>query len=69
MWPERNKKMLTDAAAVGADTLFIFQSMVFSIVFKCRTFWLKVIKNNEVGVVLCGKQADTNAGSTGPKCC
>tara|TARA_B100000459_G_C8583139_1_gene204260 strand:- start:482 stop:1240 length:759 start_codon:yes stop_codon:yes gene_type:complete len=65
--PERNKKMLTDAAAVGADTLIhISADGIFDSI-QVQNFLAAVIKKNEVDVVLCGKQAaDTNSGSTGP---
>ena len=65
--PERNKKMLTDAAAVGADTLIHISVDGILDSIQVQNFLAAVIKNNEVDVVLCGKQAaDTNAGSTGP---
>ena len=65
--PERTKKMLTDAAAVGADTLIhISEDKVLDST-QVQNLLATVINNNEIEVVLCGKQAaDTNSGSTGP---
>lgn len=73
--PERTKKMLTDAAAVGADTLVHISDE--GVRNEKNSFYIDsthiqkllsaAIKKYEANVVLCGKQAaDTNAGSTGP---
>ena len=65
--PERNKKMLTDAAAVGVDTLIHISADGSFDSTQVQNFLAAAIKNNGVDVVLCGKQAaDTNSGSTGP---
>ncbi len=67
--PDRAKKMLTDAAAVGAndlmhivvDDLNAFDSNQMSSILAAA------VEKTGASVVFCGKQAaDTNAGSTGP---
>ena len=65
--PDRNKKMLTDSAAVGADTLIHIPLDGISDSVQIQNILAAVIKMNDIEVVLCGKQsADTNSGSTGP---
>ena len=65
--PERAKKMLTDAAAVGADTLVHISDDGVSDSTHVQKLLAAAVKKFESYVVLCGKQAaDTNGGSTGP---
>ena len=65
--PDRSKKMLTDAAAVGADTLVHISDEGVSDSTHVQQLLAAAIMKYEADVVLCGKQAaDTNAGSTGP---
>tara|TARA_B100000900_G_scaffold415873_1_gene447632 strand:+ start:7215 stop:7970 length:756 start_codon:yes stop_codon:yes gene_type:complete len=65
--PERTKKMLTDAAAVGADTLVHISDEAVEDSTHVQKLLAAAIKKFESQVILCGKQAaDTNAGSTGP---
>ena len=65
--PERAKKMLTDAAAVGADTLVHIPDDGVSDSTHVQKLLAAAVKKFDSHVVLCGKQAaDTNGGSTGP---
>jgi electron transfer flavoprotein beta subunit len=65
--PERTKKMLTDAAAVGADILVHISDEGVKDSTHIQKLLSAAIKKYEANVVLCGKQAaDTNGGSTGP---
>ena len=65
--PERTKKMLTDAAAVGADTLVHISDDGVTDSTHVQQLLAAAVKKYDSHVVLCGKQAaDTNAGSTGP---
>ena len=65
--PERSKKMLTDAAAVGADTLVHISDEGVKDSTHTQQLLVAAIKKFDASVVLCGKQAaDTNGGSTGP---
>ena len=65
--PERAKKMLTDAAAVGADTLIHIPDDGVTDSTHVQTLLAAAVMRFESNVVLCGKQAaDTNGGSTGP---
>ena len=64
---ERTKKMLTDAAAVGADKLIhISEDKVLDST-QVQKLLAATVEKSGAEVVLCGKQAaDTNSGSTGP---
>ena len=65
--PERTKKMLTDAAAVGADTLVHIPNDGVTDSTHVQKLLAAAVKRFDSHVVLCGKQAaDTNGGSTGP---
>ena len=65
--PDRSKKMLTDAAAVGADTLIHISDEGVKDSTHIQQLLAAVIKKFDANVILCGKQAaDTNGGSTGP---
>ena len=67
--PDRCNRMLTDAAAVGADSLVrIDVSDLTSLdSTQVQSLLAAAVKNSGANVVFCGKQAsDTNAGSTGP---
>jgi len=65
--PERAKKMLTDAAAVGADTLIHIPDDGVTDSTHVQKLLAAAVMRFESNVVLCGKQAaDTNGGSTGP---
>ena len=65
--PERAKKMLTDAAAVGADTLVHISNDGVTDSTHVQKLLAAAVKKFESQIVLCGKQAaDTNGGSTGP---
>ncbi len=65
--PERSKKMLTDAAAVGADTLVHISDDGVKDSTHVQRLLAAAIQKYEAQVILCGKQAaDTNGGSTGP---
>ena len=65
--PERAKKMLTDAAAVDADTLVHISDEGVSDSTHVQKLLAAAVKKFDSHVVLCGKQAaDTNGGSTGP---
>ena len=59
--PERAKKMLTDAAAVGADTLVHISDDGVSDSTHVQKLLTAAVKKFDSHVVLCGKQAaDTN---------
>ena len=66
--PERSSKILTDAAAVGVDSLVHIH--IEDSIYDSRNvqkLLSSAIKNLNCQVILCGKQAaDTNSGSTGP---
>ena len=67
--PVRAAKMLTDAAAVGADSLLHVQVDGLSGLDSTQVQSILAAALEQAGcdVVFCGKQAaDTNAGSTGP---
>jgi electron transfer flavoprotein beta subunit len=65
--PARASKMLTDAAAVGADTLIHIQDYGVTDSTHVQSLLAAAVKKSGSDVVLCGKQAaDTNGGSTGP---
>ncbi len=65
--PDRARKMLTDAAAVGADILIHIPEDKVLDSTQVQKILATVIEKNGAEVVLCGKQAaDTNSGSTGP---
>ena len=65
--PERAKKMLTDAAAVGADTLVHISNDGVTDSTHVQKLLAAAVKKFDSQIVLCGKQAaDTNGGSTGP---
>ena len=65
--PQRSSKALTEAAAVGADSLIhvYVEDILDSI--QVQSLLSAAIKRTDSEIVLCGKQAaDTNSGSTGP---
>jgi electron transfer flavoprotein beta subunit len=65
--PERCSKMLTDAAAVGADKLIhiLNENELDSI--QVQSLLASAVTKVGGEIILCGKQAaDTNSGSTGP---
>ena len=67
--PDRAKKMLTDAAAVGASNLLHIQVDDLTTLDsnQLSTILAAAVDRTGASVVFCGKQAaDTNAGSTGP---
>ncbi|MCH1592209.1 MAG: electron transfer flavoprotein subunit beta/FixA family protein [Candidatus Thalassarchaeaceae archaeon] len=66
--PQRASKMLTDAAAVGADSmLHILADTSEMDSEQIQSILAAAIRHCEAEIVLCGKQAaDTNSGSTGP---
>ena len=67
--PERCNRMLTDAAAVGADNLGRIDVANLSALdsTQVQSLLAAAVQNINADVVFCGKQAaDTNAGSTGP---
>jgi len=67
--PERCNRMLTDAAAVGADNLVRIDVANLSALdsTQVQSLLAAAVQNINADVVFCGKQAaDTNAGSTGP---
>lgn len=66
--PARASKILTDAAAVGADSLVHIVSDDSGIdSSNIQSLLASAVRRTGAEVVLCGKQAaDTNAGSTGP---
>ena len=67
--PERAKKMLTDAAAVGATDLMhiVVDDLTALDSNQISTILAAAVEKSGASVVFCGKQAaDTNSGSTGP---
>ncbi len=67
--PARVTKMLTDAAAVGADTLthIMVDDLTSLDTTQVQTLLAAAVERSGAGIVFCGKQAaDTNSGSTGP---
>lgn len=67
--PDRCNRMLTDAAAVGADNLVRIDVADLSALdsTQVQSLLAAAVQNIGADVVFCGKQAsDTNAGSTGP---
>ncbi|MEE2759037.1 MAG: electron transfer flavoprotein subunit beta/FixA family protein [Candidatus Thermoplasmatota archaeon] len=67
--PSRAKKMLTDAAAVGASDLMhiVVEDLSTLDSNQVSTILAAAVEKTGASVVFCGKQAaDTNAGSTGP---
>jgi len=67
--PERSKKMLTDAAAVGAANLMhiVVDDLTALDSNQVSSILAAAVEKTGANVVFCGKQAaDTNAGSTGP---
>ena len=67
--PERCNRMLTDAAAVGADNLVRIDVANLSALdsTQVQSLLAAAVQNINADVVFCGKQAaDTNARSTGP---
>ena len=65
--PERSSKALTEAAAVGADSLIHVHVEDILDSIQVQSLLSAAIKRTDSEIVLCGKQAaDTNSGSTGP---
>jgi electron transfer flavoprotein beta subunit len=67
--PDRAKKMLTDAAAVGATNLMhiVVEDLTALDSNQISSILAAAVEKTGANVVFCGKQAaDTNAGSTGP---
>ena len=67
--PDRAKKMLTDAAAVGATNLMhiVVDDLTTLDSNQVASILAAAVEKTGASVVFCGKQAaDTNAGSTGP---
>jgi electron transfer flavoprotein beta subunit len=67
--PARAAKMLTDAAAVGADNLMHIKVDDLTALdsLQVQSLLAAAVEKSGAGIVFCGKQAaDTNAGSTGP---
>ena len=67
--PDRAKKMLTDAAAVGATNLMhiVVDDLTTLDSNQVASILAAALEKTGASVVFCGKQAaDTNAGSTGP---
>ena len=67
--PARVVKMLTDAAAVGADSLLhiLVEDLSALDSTQVQTILAAAVVHSGSDIVFCGKQAaDTNAGSTGP---
>ena len=67
--PQRAKKMLTDAAAVGATDLMhiVVDDLTSLDSNQISSILAAAVEKTGANVVFCGKQAaDTNAGSTGP---
>ena len=66
--PSRSSKALTEAAAVGVDTLIHVEYDSGRIdSFQTQSLLAAAVKHAGAEIVLCGKQAaDTNGGSTGP---
>ena len=64
---KEQKKMLTDAAAVGADTLVHIPIEGAKDSTHVQKLLAAAVERFDSSVILCGKQAaDTNGGSTGP---
>jgi len=65
--PQRSSKALTEAAAVGADSLIHVHVEDILDSIQVQSLLSAAIKRTDSEIVLCGKQAaDTNSGSTGP---
>jgi len=67
--PDRAKKMLTDAAAVGATNLMhiVVDDLTTLDSNQMAAILAAAVEKSGASVVFCGKQAaDTNSGSTGP---
>ena len=65
--PQRASKILTEAAAVGADSLVHIQVDSFLDSTQTQELLSAAVRRTGSEVVLCGKQsADMNSGSTGP---
>tara|TARA_B110000438_G_scaffold301110_1_gene355158 strand:+ start:1786 stop:2538 length:753 start_codon:yes stop_codon:yes gene_type:complete len=67
--PDRAKKMLTDAAAVGATNLMhiVVEDLTTLDSNQISSILAAAVEKTGANVVFCGKQAaDTNSGSTGP---
>ena len=67
--PARAAKMLTDAAAVGADSLLhvLVDDLSTLDSTQVQAILAAAVARSGSSIVFCGKQAaDTNAGSTGP---
>ena len=67
--PTRAAKMLTDAAAVGADSLLhiLVEDISALDSTQVQSILAAAVAHSGSDIVFCGKQAaDTNAGSTGP---
>ena len=65
--PQRSSKALTEAAAVGADSLIHVHVEYILDSIQVQSLLSAAIKRTDSEIVLCGKQAaDTNSGSTGP---
>lgn len=66
--PARSSKMLTDAAAVGVDSmLHVVADTSEMDSTQIQSILAAAIKHCGAEIILCGKQAaDTNSGSTGP---
>ena len=66
--PARSSKMLTDAAAVGVDSMLHVEVDTSEMDSKqIQSILAAAVKHCDADVILCGKQAaDTNSGSTGP---
>ena len=67
--PARAAKMLTDAAAVGADSLLhvLVDDLSTLDSTQVQAILAAAVARTDSDIVFCGKQAaDTNAGSTGP---
>ena len=66
--PSRSSKMLTDAAAVGADSMLHVEADTSEMDSRqIQSILAAAVKHCGADVILCGKQAaDTNSGSTGP---
>ena len=65
--PQRSSKALTEAAAVGADSLIHVHVEDILDSIQVQSLLSAAIKRTDSEIVFCGKQAaDTNSGSTGP---
>ncbi len=67
--PARAAKMLTDAAAVGADNLMhiTIDNLTTLDSLQVQSLLAAAVEKSGASIIFCGKQAaDTNAGSTGP---